>query len=377
MDPLAIYIHWPYCARICPYCDFNVYKKREDGTLVSAIIQDLADWRTRSGARDITSVHFGGGTPSLMTPTDIERILTTVHTLWGLPDAAEVALEANPTDAAEALWQGFGRAGINRLSLGVQSFDSNVLSRLGRDHDGDASAAALESALSIFRSVSMDLIFGHSRQTLAHLEGELTRALALGPQHISTYQLTIEPDTAFAKAVARGEDRTVDDDASGDLYDYVTSRLIGAGYNHYEVSNFAKDGHESRHNLAYWLGRDYVGVGPGAHGRITVGGVKTATIAAMKPNDYSNAVRDTGSGIAHEEPLSPTSRGDEYVMMGLRISDGLSLSHYRALSGQELPRDMIDKLASYDLLRIDGDRLYATASGRNVLNTISTKLLGG
>ena len=390
VKPLAIYVHWPYCARICPYCDFNVYKNRdadpEKAALVAAIIDDLSDWRRRSGERHIRSVHFGGGTPSLMQAGQIGDILAAIDRLWGLPETAEIALEANPTDAARAQWEDFAAAGINRLSLGIQSFDDNVLTQLGRDHDGAMGDRAAQTALGIFRSVSLDMIFGHTGQTLAEWDADISRAIALDPHHISAYQLTIEDGTAFAKAQARGDIKAVNDDASHDLYTLGNQRLADAAYSHYEVSNHAKRGHESAHNLAYWQGLDYVGVGPGAHGRLTEGrltegrltesAVKYATIAARRPADYITAVKGNGTGAAQREALSPSAWGDEYIMMGLRISDGISLSHYADITGSALPDDVIAQMVQHGLLSQNGDRLWATQTGRSVLNTVSAKLLG-
>ncbi len=376
MSQLAVYIHWPYCARICPYCDFNVYKQKKDETLLSAILTDLEAWRARSGPREILSIHFGGGTPSLMKADDIGAVIKAVDELWGVKEDTEIAIEANPSDAEKLRWEAYRAAGINRLSLGVQSFDDAVLKRLGRDHDGATGQAALALAMETFPSVSADLIFGHAGQTIRHLEAELTALLKVNPHHISAYQLTIEEGTAFAKAQARGEDRAVDGDASADLYDSVCQRLGEAGYEAYEVSNHAKDGHRSRHNLAYWQGHDYVGVGPGAHGRLTREGVRHATVAAMRPNDYSTRVGETGSGLEVEEALRPQDRASEYLMMGLRIKEGISLERYAQYAGEDLDVSRITALEDMELIRREDGRLSATQSGRLVLNTVSAKLLG-
>jgi len=309
--PLAIYIHWPYCARICPYCDFNVYKQKTDAGLVGAMCADLKGWRAWSGPREIISVHFGGGTPSLMTGDDIDTILKRIDQLWGLPEGAEIGLEANPNNAATAKLDAYKAAGINRLSLGVQSFHDGALKQLGRDHDGAAARRAVEAAVERFSSVSADLIFGWRGQTELLLAADLEMLLGLNVSHISTYQLTIEAGTAFAKAEDRGDVQAVDDDQSADFYERVCERLGAAGFEHYEISNFAKAGHGSQHNLAYWRGYDYVGVGPGAH-------------AAQ--------VATTGLGIESKEALSPAACFDEYVLMGLRISEGLDLDKLTGLA---------------------------------------------
>lgn len=376
MSKLAVYIHWPYCARICPYCDFNVYKQKRDDKLLAAIIDDLKSWRARSGPREIISIHFGGGTPSLMSAADISELINCVDALWSIPPNTEIAIEANPGDADCARWIGYHAAGINRLSLGVQSFDDAVLKRLGRDHDGTGAREALQLAMEIFPSVSADMIFGHIGQTTAHLETELKTLLSFNPPHISAYQLTIEEGTAFAKAEARGQCRAVDGDTSADLYDFVCAALGARGYDAYEVSNHAKAGHRSRHNLAYWQGLDYAGVGPGAHGRLTVDGTRRATIAALRPDAYSARVAETGKGIETDEPLSPEDHASEYLMMGLRISEGISLKTYAQYAGEHLPPERISALEGMGLITQKNNRLSATQAGRLVLNTVSTKLLG-
>ena len=380
IPPLAIYVHWPYCARICPYCDFNVFKNKdktdEKASLLAAIIDDLSTWRDRTGARDITSVHFGGGTPSLMTDGQIAFVLSAIDRLWGLPPSSEIALEANPTDAAAVKWRAFHKVGVNRLSLGVQSFDDDVLHALGRDHDGAGGYRAAHTAVEIFPSVSLDLIFGHRGQSVADWDADLSRALSLLPHHISTYQLTIEPGTAFANAENRGEVKAVSDDSSRELYDHGTARLGAAGYTQYEVSNHAKPGHVSDHNLAYWRGWDYVGVGPGAHGRVTEDGVRYATVAAKRPQDYTARVAGNRTALIDNDPLTPTDWGEEYVMMGLRINEGISRKTYKNITGEDLPQAVIDTFVTHGFLQADDDRLFATPSGRSVLNTLSTKLLG-
>ena len=376
MSQLAVYIHWPYCARICPYCDFNVYKQKRDEALLGSILTDLKTWRARSGPREILSIHFGGGTPSLMSADDIRVVIKSFDDLWGIGEGVEIAIEANPGDADEARWHSYRAAGINRLSLGVQSFDDSVLKRLGRDHDGAGAQVALALAKDIFPSVSADMIFGHAGQTGVHLNDELTALLSFAPHHISAYQLTIEEGTAFAKAEARGEVRAVDGDASADLYEAVCARLGAAGYNAYEVSNHAKEGHRSKHNLAYWQGLDYVGVGPGAHGRLTVDGTRYATIAALRPRDYRVRVAETGWGVEMNEALSPEDRASEYLMMGLRIQEGISLETFGRFSGSPLSQTPIKELEALGLVVCNDGRLSATPSGRLVLNTVSARLLG-
>lgn len=372
---LAIYIHWPYCARICPYCDFNVYKQRENVELITSIQSDLKEWRDWSGPRQVSSIHFGGGTPSLMTAEEIKSAIQSVSELWGLGDDVEIAIEANPHDADAAKWTAYRAAGINRLSLGVQTFHDPALKLLGRDHHAAQARAALKLAVETFPSVSLDIIFGWAGQTEALLNADLDVAVNSGAQHISTYQLTIEDGTAFARAEARGDIKAVNSDKSADFYDLVRARLMADGFEHYEVSNFARTGHHSQHNLAYWKGRDYVGVGPGAHGRLTVEGTRYATIAEMRPQDYQDKVAATGLGLAEKEPLSPTAWAEEYLLMGLRIEDGISLARFEEIAGEGFPVSIMRQLATDGLLHYQEDSLKATNKGRLLLNSVTEKLL--
>jgi len=372
---LAVYIHWPYCARICPYCDFNVYKQKADAGLTPSILSDLKGWREWSGPREVSSIHFGGGTPSLMSGDAISKTISQIENLWGLSESCEIAIEANPHDADEVKWKAYRAAGINRLSLGVQSFHDPALKLLGRDHDAGEAKAALELAVDIFPYVSLDIIFGWARQSEDLLQADLDIALASGANHISTYQLTIEEGTAFAKAEARGDVKAADSDKSADFYDLVRERLITEGFDHYEVSNFARPGHRSQHNLAYWQGHDYVGVGPGAHGRLTVDETRYATIAEMRPQDYQDKVQVAGLGVAEKEALSRTAWAEEYLLMGLRIEEGVSLERFREIAGLELENKIIQELVLNDLLIQEGDGLKATSQGRILLNAVTKKLL--
>lgn len=374
--PLAIYVHWPYCARICPYCDFNVYKERQDNHLVQAICDDLAAWRKWSGRRNVSSVHFGGGTPSLMSGADIGRILKTIDGLWGLGAGAEVGLELNPNNAALSKLDAFKAAGVTRVSFGVQSFYDPALKLLGRDHDGRTARQALEQAVEIFPSVSADLIFGWQGQTEDLLSSDLTQCLDLGVTHMSTYQLTIEPGTAFAKAEDRGDVKSVDDDRSADFFDLIRERLKGRDFEHYEVSNFARSGHRSQHNLAYWRGYDYVGVGPGAHGRLTHDGARIATTSAMRPEVYQNCVSQ-GMGVETKERLSAEAHRDEYVLMGLRISEGLSYARVRSIYDEPLFNERVNDLCAQGYLHLKEDRLSVPENHRPLLNRITEKLLAG
>jgi len=375
LEPLAVYLHWPYCARICPYCDFNVHldKRADEGDrLVAAMVADLAYWRDWTGPREISSIHFGGGTPSLLSRDQLMALIDAVRSLWG-EGAAEVALEANPNDVTQAQVDSWVEAGLTRLSLGVQSFDDAVLKTLGRDHDGASARRSLKMAIGAFQSVSADLIFGVQGEAEDRLPRDLGAMLDLGVPHLSTYQLTIEPGTAFAKAEARGAQRAVGEDQSAQDFELIRQTLLAAGYRHYEVSNFAKPGQKSAHNLAYWRGRDYVGVGPGAHGRLWTDAGRVATETALRPADYITAVGSQGTAITLRETLDPDGAAQEYVMMGLRIDDGLSLSRLSALRGEALSID--PALIEDGLLGVEGDRLAATDQGRMVLDALTRALL--
>lgn len=374
-DPLAIYLHWPYCARICPYCDFNVHRLRREGEadrLVAAMVADLSHWRSWTGPRQVGSIHFGGGTPSLLKPTHLRRLLRGMGRLWDV-EGAEVALEANPNDVTPTALSQWKKSGLTRLSLGVQSFDDRVLSILGRDHEGADSLQAVQLAMEAGFSVSADLIFGVAGEPESRLERDLNHLLDMEVPHISTYQLTVEPGTAFANAEARGIRVAVGEDRSASDFDHIRRRLTGQGYQHYEVSNFARPGQESRHNLAYWRGQDYVGVGPGAHGRLWTDAGRVATETVLRPADYIEAVERTGSGLSLKETLARDAAAEEYVMMGLRITEGLSLSRLARL--QDEPFSIDPDLLDAGFLARDGDQLRATEKGRPVLDALTRALL--
>ncbi|NNE57528.1 MAG: radical SAM family heme chaperone HemW [Hellea sp.] len=374
-SPLAIYIHWPYCARICPYCDFNVYKGTRNDALVSAIDQDLTYWRERTGTREIISIHFGGGTPSLLPAAHIGRLVDKVDKLWGLAAGTEVGLEANPADTRRDYWKAIRSSGVNRISLGVQSFNDGALKFLGRDHDGAQAIAAAGDIASIFSNFSLDLIFGWAGQSANDWSQDLKIALSLKPAHLSTYQLTIEPGTAFERAEARGNEKAVHADQSADLYDQLRRRLTSSGFEHYEISNFAQRGHRSRHNLAYWQGHDYIGVGPGAHGRVTSGGQRIATTAKARPGNYISSVQDQEPDPRDQELLSGEDWAAEYLMMGMRIQDGISIARFEELVGHSIPAAPLNDLIAADLIQKTKDKMTATETGRPLLDHIIRKLL--
>ena len=374
----GIYVHWPYCAKICPYCDFNVYaaKDRDTDGLVSAITQDIAAHRTRLPEHGgVDTVYFGGGTPALMRPDQLGAILLSVSETFGIKSGAEITLEANPNDIMRADLQGLKAAGINRLSIGVQSLRDASLAFLGRDHDAETGRAAVAKALRTFPSVSMDLIYARPSQTVADWRAELGDALALGAPHLSLYELTLEPKTAFGKAAARGELVPMDDDAQADLYE-LTQELTGlARCPAYEVSNHAMgEAYRSRHNQIYWRGGDWIGVGPGAHGRVTVGGQRYASLAVQQPAAYMANIQALSSGWEEADRLFPLDVARELLAMGLRPTEGIDIGRIEAVSGQPLSREKIDVFATEGWLTLTGRQLALTAKGRLLADALTAEL---
>jgi len=373
---LGVYVHWPYCARICPYCDFNVFKDRgrvgEQAALAAAIVADLAEQAAITGPRRLVSVFLGGGTPSLMDPAWAAEIVAAARRLWTPAGDLEVTLEANPTDAEAARFEGFAAAGVNRLSLGLQSLEDQALAFLGRNHDAATAIRAAEAAARTFPRLSIDLIYARPGQTPDAWAEELRRAVGLGAEHLSPYQLTIEAGTAFDRAVKRGSLVPPDADTGAVLFDMTQAVLQAEGFEAYEVSNHARGpAARSRHNLVYWLGQDYVGAGPGAHGRLTLDGLRHATHAAAKPADYIARVAETGLGFATRETLNPREAAEERLLSGLRITEGVALAEVAAL---DIAPDKIAGLVDLGLLADDPQRLRATPAGRLVLDRLTTEL---
>jgi oxygen-independent coproporphyrinogen-3 oxidase len=374
----GVYVHWPYCARICPYCDFNVYaaKARDTDPLFRAILQDLAGWRERTGERQVASIFLGGGTPSLMTGEQVAGVIAQVDRLWGLKSGAEITLEANPDDAAR--FGDFAAAGVNRLSLGVQSLDDARLKFLGRMHSAEEALRALEAAQGKFRSVSVDLIYSLPGQTEADWRAELSRTLALGADHLSLYELTIEPGAAFAFAVKRKEWTPLDDDRSAGLYEATQAMTAAAGFDGYEISNHARGAeHQSVHNRIYWSSGDWVGVGPGAHGRLTLGKEpngfeRWAIEAAEKPAEYLRQVTTQGVGWAMAETLAPLADARERVAMGLRVEEGFARELVEEL-GLALDEARVAELVGEGLL-VAGERVALTPEGRLLADRIAGEI---
>jgi len=373
---LGVYVHWPYCARICPYCDFNVFKDRgrvgEQAALAAAIVADLAEQAAITGPRRLVSVFLGGGTPSLMDPAWAAEIVAAARRLWTSAADLEVTLEANPTDAEAARFEGFAAAGVNRLSLGLQSLEDRALAFLGRNHDAATAIRAAEAAARTFPRLSIDLIYARPGQTPDAWAEELRRAVGLGAEHLSPYQLTIEAGTAFDRAVKRGSLVLPDADTGAALFDMTQAVLQAEGFEAYEVSNHARGpAARSRHNLVYWQGQDYVGAGPGAHGRLTLDGLRHATHAAARPADYIARVAETGLGFATRETLNPREAAEERLLSGLRITEGVALAEVAAL---DIAPDKIAGLVDLGLLADDPQRLRATPAGRLVLDRLTTEL---
>jgi putative oxygen-independent coproporphyrinogen III oxidase len=372
---LGIYIHWPFCAAICPYCDFNVYKARGADTqpLVDAILADLTQWRTQTGPRLVTSIFFGGGTPSLMDPRDVAAMIDACARLWGLEDHVEIALEANPTDAEAAKFVELRQAGIERLSLGIQALDDASLKALGRFHSADEARKAARLARRIFPRFSLDLIYARPDQSLTDWQREMDDALTLHPDHVSPYQLTIESGTAFERAVQRGKMIMPDDDLGADFFALTQDHLEAAGFEAYEVSNHAK-GHanRSRHNLVYWTSQDWIGVGPGAHGRIGWDGSRRATKAAIRPHDYVKAMKADGHTLIEDETLTLEAVRDEFWLMGLRLKDGIAIN---LAPGGGLNPARLTKMKEVGLTWERDGAIGLTPNGRIVGNRVISELL--
>ena len=381
MDPNAdpspgfgIYIHWPFCTAKCPYCDFNshVVRSLDQDAWRDALVRDLTRQLARTDQETVTSVFFGGGTPSLMPAETVSAILETVARTCRVSDTLEVTLEANPTSVERDKFQAFRSAGVNRVSLGVQALNDEDLKALGRLHSAEEALAALETAMSTFDRVSFDLIYARQNQTMADWTAELDRALTFAADHLSLYQLTIEPNTRFGDLYERNALRGLPSAGlSGDLYDATVDICRAQGFDLYEISNFCRAGAASRHNLTYWRYGPYLGVGPGAHGRRPENGVRTSTVASRMPAEW---LGDAGTdSVETAEPLSTHEQGLEYAMMSLRLTEGLSLSRFRDISGLE-PPTATDLIAA-GMVTQDGDRLRVTDAGRLVLNRVTAEWL--
>ncbi|WP_447954367.1 radical SAM family heme chaperone HemW [Sphingopyxis chilensis] len=376
-EPLALYVHWPFCVSKCPYCDFNSHVRESVDQTVwrGALLADLRHEAALLPDRRAGSIFFGGGTPSLMPPATVARVIAEAEALWGLADDVEITLEANPNSVEVANFADLAAAGVNRVSIGVQSFDAEVLEFLGRAHSEDEARRAIATAQEHFARVSFDLIYARPGQTMAAWESELAGALAFGTDHLSLYQLTIEPGTRFATLAAKGDLTIPDGDTAADLFDATQAMTRSAGLPRYEVSNHALIGQESRHNLAYWRYADYAGVGPGAHGRR----LGQATERHKKPENFIAAVTRNGHGLKVEADLPAQERATEAMLMGLRLTEGIDLARIEARSG--LPRDAfvdgeaVARLEKQGLMRSEGARLAVTDDGILLLDSILSEVV--
>ena len=374
----GIYVHWPFCQSKCPYCDFNSHVRQNIDHTVwkDALLSELRHAAQLTPDRSVQSIFFGGGTPSLMAPETVGAIIDEVAKLWRIGNDVEVTLEANPTSIEAGKFAAFNTAGVNRVSMGAQALNDRDLKRLGRMHTAAEAMQAFDIAKENFKRVSFDLIYARQDQSLSDWQAELTKALDLAIDHLSLYQLTIENGTRFGELYDIGKLLGLPDDGlAADMYQATQEICSTAGLNAYEVSNHAKARSESRHNLIYWRYGDYVGIGPGAHGRITHNGIKQATEAPRSPEKWLNTVQNKGSSFVITDEISKTDQAEEYLMMSLRLSEGTDLNRFKTLSGYDLETNKIDDLASLNLIQKTDDRLIATSQGRMILNSVLKELL--
>jgi len=381
MKPLAVYIHWPFCLSKCPYCDFNSHVREgvEHARWRAALLAELEWTAKKLPGHKVSSIFFGGGTPSLMEPETVCALINRTQELWECEPGIEITLEANPTSVEALALAAFEKAGVNRVSLGVQSLRQKELSFLGRGHNVAEAVAAVKLARDHFARYSFDLIYARPNQSVAQWEDELGEGLALCGGHLSLYQLTIEENTAFYTAYAKGAFAMPDEETAEALYRTTEAMTKAHGLAAYEVSNYAKPGQESRHNLAYWLGEDYAGIGPGAHGRITLESSRFATLATKSPERWLTSVEANANGLESLLKVDSTQEAQERLLMGLRLQEGIDLAALKMRTGLDL-REHINakKLALYraqGLLTADENRLQTTLAGRLVLTQLSAELL--
>lgn len=374
----GLYLHWPFCQSKCPYCDFNshVAATVDQSAWLTAFQMEIDRIGTLTQGRVLNSVFFGGGTPSLMQPALVQGILDRVRATWTLANDIEITLEANPGSVEAARFDGYAKAGVNRVSLGIQSLEPDDLRRLGRMHSVDEARAAIAVAQAAFDRVSIDLIYARQNQTLAAWRDELQRALDFGTSHLSLYQLTIEDGTVFGQMHAKNLLRGLPgEDLSVDLFDLTQEITAAAGLPAYEVSNHARPGDESRHNLIYWRMGDYAGIGPGAHGRLTLGARRVATEAERMPANWLDATLAKPGSAERLESLTAEDRANEYLMFALRLKQGASLDRFARLAGAPLSSDRLSEMQNLGLLQRDGDTIRTTDSGVLMLNGVLRALL--
>ena len=372
---IALYIHWPFCVSKCPYCDFNSHVRAsvDQAAWRDALLADMAHEAALTPGRTLGSIFFGGGTPSLMPPATVAALIDAAARHWAVAPNLEITLEANPSSVEAARFADLARAGVNRMSLGLQALDDAALAFLGRAHNAVEGLAALDIAQASFARVSMDLIYARPDQSLAGWEAELARALSFGTEHLSLYQLTIEPGTRFATLFAQGKLTPLDPDLAADIFETTRAMAASSGLPAYEISNHAHAGAESRHNLTYWRYGDYLGIGPGAHGRR--GGL--ATQRHKKPENWLNAVARNDHGLSSEDILTPRERAVEALVMGLRLSEGVDLARIVERSGHSQPvhQGAVARLSNLGLVVLERARLRVTERGFGVLDAILTEVV--
>lgn len=373
----GLYLHWPYCEAKCPYCDFNshVARRIDHGAWCDAYLKELDRAAAETPDRVLRSVFFGGGTPSLMDPETVAKVIAKIRSTWPCANDLEITLEANPGSVEAGRFHDFQQAGVNRISMGIQALNDADLKRLGRIHSADEAMQAFDIARNIFDRVSFDLIYARQDQGLADWQAELEQALSMAVDHLSLYQLTIEQGTAFGDRYNRGKLRGLpDDDLGADLFTMTQDICAKQGLPAYEVSNHARDGAQSRHNLIYWRYGDYLGIGPGAHGRLTTGGQRWATECYSNPDRWLSEVAN-GTAEKPRTQLSPTDQASEFLLMGLRVREGVSLKRFRELNGSPLPGEKLNDLKDLGMIDVSGEKLVILDQGVMVLNAVIERLL--
>jgi putative oxygen-independent coproporphyrinogen III oxidase len=373
----GIYIHWPFCKAKCPYCDFNSHVRHEavdHMSFAEAITTELSWLEQKSRGKEVTSIFFGGGTPSLMPPKAVTHVLDHIAKLWPVTADAEITLEANPTSVEAENFRGYRTAGVNRVSVGVQSLVEADLKALGRQHSPDEALKAFRLAAKIFPRVSFDLIYARPNQSQAQWREELTRALGEQQGHMSLYQLTIEPETRYQDLFDAGKLTIPDDDEAATLYEITQELTAKHGLSAYEISNHASPGHESKHNLTYWRYGEYAGAGPGAHSRLAAGDNRLGLMSEKHPETWRQMVQTQGHGLSEETVLTPPEQAPEYLLMGLRITEGIDLDRHAKLSGVAIDPSKIAALENLGMVTRSDRHLMATPRGRPILNAIIREL---
>ncbi len=377
-EAFGVYVHWPFCLSKCPYCDFNSHVRHtgvDEERYVRAFTAEIAATAARTGSRTVSTIFMGGGTPSLMKPATVGAILDSIGRHWTVAPDVEVTLEANPTSVEATRFAGYRAAGVNRVSLGVQALDDVSLKELGRLHTAQEALDAVKIARGAFERYSFDLIYARPGQTTAAWRAELERAIDEAAEHLSLYQLTIEMDTPFAALHAAGKLKTPDDDSARALYDTTLDVTAARGLPAYEISNHARPGAECRHNLVYWRYHEYAGVGPGAHGRLVIDGKRHATATERRPESWLMRVEATGHGVTEDETLTRAEQADEYLLMGLRLAEGIEPKRYAAFSGHPLDEVRIAALDAEGMVEQTPDgRLRVTREGFPVLDAVVADL---